>query len=256
MVEGELSVLSVEDDNAIADLVRSALEQDGFRVRTVADGQAALAALDAERPDVVLLDLMLPDMDGLEWCARVRDQDTAEPYLPILMVTALDTPDYRQLGFARGADDYITKPFDLNELRARVRVWAGASRRIRELHAARERLMAERQAAQDQAIRHMALAIPDAVNQNLGEVYRYSELLGQHPAADPTIGELCQRLHDATTRLVATVDQLANAARYVTKHYGADREVLDVERAAAAVRADPADGQRPAAPAADEPPGA
>jgi DNA-binding response OmpR family regulator len=226
-----LSILVVEDDRDVSDLLRAALEADGYRVRTVGDGRSALRALDAALPEVVLLDLMLPDIDGLELCARVRERPPTAPYLPVIMLTALDTPAYKQLGFQRGADDYVTKPFDLVELLARVRVWAATSRRIRALHQARERLEAERQMAQDQAIRHMALAIPDAVNQSLSEVYGYAELLANRPGADPAAKELCARLREATDCLVATIDQLANAARYVTKRYGADIEVLDLERA-------------------------
>jgi CheY-like chemotaxis protein len=231
MDEESLSILIVEDDRDVSDLLRVALEGEAYRVRHAGDGRSALLALDEAQPDVLLLDLMLPDLDGLELCARVRERQPAAPYLPVIMLTALDTPTYKQLGFARGADDYVTKPFDLNELLARVRVWGAASRRLRALDQARQRLEAERQAAQDQAIRHMALAIPDALNQGLSEVYGYAELLANLPSADPAAKELCARMRQATDRLVATVDQLANAARYVTKHYGANIEVLDVKRA-------------------------
>jgi DNA-binding response OmpR family regulator len=226
-----LSILVVEDDSEIAALLHAALQAEGYRVELAINGRAALEALELRQPDVLLLDLMLPDVDGLEVAARVRQRDPSGPYLPILMLTALDAPNYRQLGFERGADDYIGKPFDLAELLARVRVWGGASRRIRDLHEARARLEQERQAAQDQAIRHMALAIPDAVNQSLSEVYGYAELLASRPGADPCSQELCDRLRVATGRLVATIDQLANAVRYVTKRYGGDVEVLDVQRA-------------------------
>jgi DNA-binding response OmpR family regulator len=231
MAQEPLHILAVEDDAAVAALLQTALEGEGYRVRRVGDGRAALDGLAAERPDVLLLDLMLPDIDGLELCARVRETEPDAPYLPILMLTALDTPNYRQLGFSRGADDYVAKPFDLAELLARVRVWGATSRRIRDLHLARQRLESERQAAQDQAIRHMALAIPDAVNQSLSEVYGYAEMLASRADADPAARDLCRRIHDASSRLVATVDQLANAARYVTKRYGRDIEVLDLQRA-------------------------
>ncbi|HLH20896.1 MAG TPA: response regulator [Chloroflexota bacterium] len=234
MDERPLAILIVEDDRDISELLRTALEAEGFDVRVASDGRAALQALDDAQPDVLLLDLMLPDVDGLELCARVREQQAPAPYLPVIMLTALDTTAYKQLGFARGADDYVTKPFDLPELLARVRVWGATSRRIRAMQLARERLEAERQTAQDQAIRHMALAIPDAVNQSLSEVYGYAELLANRPGADPAAQELCARIREATDRLVAIIDQLANAARYVTKRYGADIEVLDVKRASEA----------------------
>ncbi len=231
MDEQPLTILIVEDDRDISDLLRAAFEAEGYRVRSVGDGRSALAALEDELPDVLLLDLMLPDIDGLELCARVRERPPTAPYLPVIMLTALDTPAYKQLGFERGADDYVTKPFDLSEVLARVRVWGATSRRIRMLLLARDRLEAERQAAQDQAIRHMALAIPDAVNQSLSEVYGYAELLAHRPGADPAAQELCARIREATDRLVAIVDRLANAAHYVTKRYGTDIEVLDVARA-------------------------
>jgi len=231
MDETPLLVLVVEDDRDVSDLLRTALEADGYTVRVAGDGRAALQALDAHQPDVLLLDLMLPDLDGLELCGRVRERQPTAPYLPVIMLTALDTPAYKQLGFARGADDYVTKPFELGELLARVRVWSATSRRLRALDQHRQRLEAERQTAQDQAVRHMALAIPDAVNQSLSEVYGYAELIANRPNADPTVKELCARMRDATDRLVATVDQLANVARYVTKRYGASIEVLDVQRA-------------------------
>src|SRR5262245_1728378 len=77
---------------------------------------------------------MLPDMDGLELCAYVRTQRAAMPYLPIVMLTALGATEQKMRAFDRGADDYITKPFELSELVARVRVWGRAGRRIRELH--------------------------------------------------------------------------------------------------------------------------
>jgi DNA-binding response OmpR family regulator len=231
MDESPLSVLVVEDDRDISDLLRTALEAEGYQVRVASDGRAALQTLEAAQPDVLLLDLMLPDLDGLELSGRVRERQPGAPYLPIIMLTALDTAAYKQLGFERGADDYVTKPFDLPELLARVRVWAAASRRIRVLHLTRERLEAERQTAQDQAIRHMALAIPDAVNQSLSEVYGYAELIANRPGADPAVKELCARMREATDRLVATVDRLSNAAHYVTKRYGPSIEVLDVQRA-------------------------
>jgi two-component system OmpR family response regulator len=241
MDEQPLSLLVVEDDRDISDLLRAALEGEGYRVRTVSDGRSALKALDDDLPEVLLLDLMLPDVDGLELCARVRAQQLDAPYLPVIMLTALDTSAYKQLGFARGADDYVTKPFDLPELLARVRVWGATSRRIRSLHQVRARLESERQTAQDQAIRHMALAIPDAVNQSLSEVYGYAELIANRPGADPAAKELCARMREATDRLVATIDQLANAAHYVTKRYGADIEVLDVKRAGQAGAASSSD---------------
>ncbi|GAA2908017.1 DNA-binding response regulator [Actinoplanes cyaneus] len=111
-------VLVVDDDPTVSDVVRRYLEQDGCRVRLAADGLSALAAVDAERPDLVVLDLMLGGIDGIEVCRRLqRDQ----PGLPVVMLTALGEESDRVLGLEVGADDYVTKPFSPRELTLRVR---------------------------------------------------------------------------------------------------------------------------------------
>ncbi|GAB3862925.1 response regulator transcription factor [Dactylosporangium cerinum] len=110
-------VLVVDDDPTVSDVVRRYLEREGFTVELAGDGQQALDAYDAERPDLVVLDLMLPGIDGLEVCRRLRAQDRA---LPIIMLTALGEESDRVLGLELGADDYITKPFSPRELVLRV----------------------------------------------------------------------------------------------------------------------------------------
>jgi len=112
------TILVVEDDPIIRQTVEYALKRAGFGVHAVADGAQALEAAERVRPDLVLLDLMLPGMDGYEIAERLRadDKETA-----IVMVTALDTERDKVRGLDAGADDYITKPFSMEELLARVR---------------------------------------------------------------------------------------------------------------------------------------
>jgi DNA-binding response OmpR family regulator len=112
------SVLVVDDDPTVSDVVRRYLEQAGCRVRLAADGASGLAAVDAERPDLVVLDIMMPGIDGLEVCRRLRH---AQPGLPVIMLTALGEEVDRVLGLEVGADDYVTKPFSPRELVLRVR---------------------------------------------------------------------------------------------------------------------------------------
>src|SRR3712207_839024 len=112
MNEAALSVLVVEDDPDTADVICLALHSVGHQVRQVANGRAALAALDDEWPHLLLLDRRLPDVDGLELCAQVRQLKRGQPYLPILMLTGLQAPEQKANAFERGADDYLTKPFD------------------------------------------------------------------------------------------------------------------------------------------------
>jgi DNA-binding response OmpR family regulator len=111
-------VLVVDDDPTVSDVVRRYLEQDGCRVRLVADGLSALAAVEAEVPDLVVLDLMLGGIDGLEVCRRLRAR---WPDLPVVMLTALGEEADRVVGLEVGADDYVTKPFSPRELVLRVR---------------------------------------------------------------------------------------------------------------------------------------
>ncbi len=110
-------ILVVDDEPQIVDLLRSYLTRDGFDVDEAVDGKAALAAFLRLRPDLVILDLMLPQLDGREVCRRIRE--TA--HTPIIMLTARDEETDKLLGLELGADDYITKPFSPREVVARVR---------------------------------------------------------------------------------------------------------------------------------------
>ena len=111
-------VLVVDDDPTVSDVLRRYLEQAGCEVRLAADGADGLAAIAAQRPDLVVLDLMMPGIDGLEVCRRVRRQ---LPDLPVVMLTALGEEADRVLGLEVGADDYVTKPFSPRELVLRIR---------------------------------------------------------------------------------------------------------------------------------------
>lgn len=111
-------ILVVDDDNKVLNLMRRGLSFAGYTVYTAADGEAALEVARDTPPHLVVLDVMLPGLDGLEVCRRLR---AGEPELPILMLTAKDQVPDRVAGFEAGADDYLVKPFAFAELLARVR---------------------------------------------------------------------------------------------------------------------------------------
>ena len=111
------TILVVDDDPTVADVVRRYLERAGMTVELAADGDTALAAFAARTPDLVVLDLMLPGVDGLEVCRRMRQ---SEESLPIIMLTAMGEEVDRIVGLQLGADDYVTKPFSPRELVLRV----------------------------------------------------------------------------------------------------------------------------------------
>ena len=111
------TILLVDDEDAVQKLLAYPLERDGFRVIQARDGEEALEQFEREHVDLVVLDLMLPKLDGLEVCKRLR----AGSAVPIIMLTARDDELDKVLGLELGADDYITKPFSIREFRSRVR---------------------------------------------------------------------------------------------------------------------------------------
>jgi two-component system phosphate regulon response regulator PhoB len=113
-------VLVVEDEEALSQLLSYNLGKEGFRVATTADGDDAMVAVDEEKPDIILLDWMLPNVSGVELCRQLRAQSGTRD-LPIIMLTARGEEEDRIRGLELGADDYVTKPFSMSELVARMR---------------------------------------------------------------------------------------------------------------------------------------
>jgi DNA-binding response OmpR family regulator len=115
------TLLLIEDDHRLAHMVSAYLEQSGFTVQHAANGLSGLTMLQDATPDLVLLDLMLPDIDGLEVCRRIRALPGSLAQTPVLMLTAKGDPMDRIVGLELGADDYLPKPFEPRELLARIR---------------------------------------------------------------------------------------------------------------------------------------
>jgi DNA-binding response OmpR family regulator len=113
----EQTILVVDDEEAIAEAVRARLQSEGFQVVVAGDGPEAIGLCEQVHPDLVVLDLMLPGMDGLEVCRQIQ----RDRWVPVLMLTARTEEADKVAGFAVGADDYLTKPFSLRELVVRVR---------------------------------------------------------------------------------------------------------------------------------------
>jgi len=120
----------VDDEEAIAEAVRARLESEGYRVFVADDGPQAIELHAEHHPDLVVLDLMLPGMDGLEVCKQIQ----RDGWTPVLMLTAKAEEADKVVGFAVGADDYLTKPFSLRELASRVKAILRRMERIRSTH--------------------------------------------------------------------------------------------------------------------------
>lgn len=116
MNEHQMTLLVVDDDVRLLEAVDLYLTQAGYQVKTATEGKAGLQGLLEHQPDLVILDLMLPDMDGLEVCQRIREAS----HVPIIMLTARSAEDERVKGLQMDADDYVVKPFSLKELEARI----------------------------------------------------------------------------------------------------------------------------------------
>ncbi len=113
-----VSVLVVDDEAVLAEMVSMALRYEGWDVSTAGDGASAIASARSHRPDVVVLDVMLPDMSGLDVLRKLREQN---PRLPVLLLTAKDAVEDRIAGLTAGGDDYVTKPFSIEEVVLRLR---------------------------------------------------------------------------------------------------------------------------------------
>jgi DNA-binding response OmpR family regulator len=141
----EQTILVVDDEEAIAEAVRARLQSEGFQVVVAGDGPEAIGLCEQVHPDLVVLDLMLPGMDGLEVCRQIQ----RDRWVPVLMLTARTEEADKVAGFAVGADDYLTKPISLRELGVRVRAILRRMERIGALPA-------------DEPIDHAGLAIDQA----------------------------------------------------------------------------------------------
>jgi DNA-binding response OmpR family regulator len=133
------TILLVDDEDSIQKLLTYPLEREGYRVLQARDGEEALTRFASERVDLVVLDIMLPKLDGLEVCKRLR----AESEVPIIMLTARDDELDKVLGLELGADDYITKPFSIREFRSRVRALLRRASVVRQVNAGDELITAE-----------------------------------------------------------------------------------------------------------------
>jgi DNA-binding response OmpR family regulator len=118
MSEKRHKILLVEDDDRLSKLIKKGLEEKGFEVVPVFDGEMAQRLFESDHFDLIITDLILPKMNGLDFCKTIRNMGSK---IPIIMLTALGTTDHKLEGFDAGADDYLVKPFDFRELYARIK---------------------------------------------------------------------------------------------------------------------------------------
>ena len=183
-------LLLVEDDDDIAVALRLHLEQAGYRLHREADGRNAMAAIDRQRWDLVLLDLMLPGADGWEVCRHLRARHAD---VPVIMLSARSAEAHRVLGLELGADDYVAKPFSMLELVARVRALL---RRIEQMRNPESAAVVRFGPFRLDTVRRELLRNGEAVTLTLRE-FDLLHFLLRHPGRAFTRGELLQRVWGA-----------------------------------------------------------
>jgi len=199
------SILVVDDQPINIQLLKRKLERAGLGVITANNGLEALEQVRVHRPDLILLDLMMPDMDGIEVCQRLQERSDTRS-IPVIFVTARTTKESKLEGLAVGAVDYITKPIDLDETVARVQTQLRFAAINRENLELQRRLEESRRAA---TIGAVAQGIAHNLNNLLGVVIGYLDLIKSGYEKPLTVRKNAQQLDDAIQRIVAIVRQLS-----------------------------------------------
>ena len=222
-------VLVGEDDRLQAELLRRYLESENYRVTVVSDGREVLEAARRDHPDLLVLDLMLPRVDGLDVCRILR----AESDMPILMVTARSTEDDILLGLDLGADDYVTKPYSPRQLMARVRTLLRRARTVGSADAP-----ASAGPIQVDAARHEVRVNGELVELTAAE-FRLLDVLTENPGIVFTRAQLLERIHgtdrfitertiDVHVRNVrAKIEQNPASPRYLLTVYGVGYKFIE-----------------------------
>jgi two-component system, sensor histidine kinase and response regulator len=201
-------VLIVDDQPINVQLLKRKLEQDGVAVVTAFTGTDALAAVVAEKPDLILLDVQMPDMDGHEVCTRLQ-QDESTRSIPVMFITATTGKEAKLAGLAVGAVDYITKPIDLDETSARVRTQLRVVQVNRDMLDLQRRLEESRRAATIGAVTH---GIAHNLNNLLGVVLGYLDLIKAQASKPESVKANADNVERAVQRIVTIVKQLTSLA--------------------------------------------
>ncbi len=194
-------ILIVEDEEDVAQVMRYNLQMAGYRTVVSADGEQALRQVRCCAPDLVLLDIMLPEMDGWEVCRILRGSEQAAK-TPVIMVTALATEEARILSLRVGADDFITKPFSLHALLLKVRMILDARRELERLR--------QRQADRELSLRNLV----HELRNSLSVIGGYTSLAALKPEPDPWVKQVAMAA-DRMERLLNDVSPQTRIERGV-----------------------------------------
>ena len=199
------SILVVDDQPINVQLLKRKLEREGIRVTAAYNGIEALEAVKREKPDLILLDVMMPDMDGIEVCQRLQANEETQG-IPVIFITARTTKESKLEGLGVGAVDYITKPIDLDETLARVQTQLRFVSINRQLVELTRRLEESRKSA---TIGAVTQGIAHNLNNLLGVVMGYLDLIKAYHDRPDQVKKNVQNVEDAVQRIVAIIKQLS-----------------------------------------------
>ncbi|MEN9811728.1 MAG: hypothetical protein RL479_414, partial [Verrucomicrobiota bacterium] len=201
-------ILVVDDQAINVQLLRLKLEREGMQVLTAPSGREALAQATSARPDLILMDLLMPDMDGLTACRQLK-ADPATRDIPVIFLTASPSKEHRQEGRAAGAADYLVKPIDLDETMARVRLHLRLARLERETAELAPRLDETRRGA---LVGAAAQGVTHHLNNLLGVVLGYAELVRTVSDDPEKVRRHIQNVDDSLQKVIQLVRQLSTVA--------------------------------------------
>jgi DNA-binding response OmpR family regulator len=212
------NILVVDDDKKLTLLVRGFLEKEKYNVTEAYSGRMALDVIKEAKPDLIILDVMMPEMDGIEACKRIK-ADNNTKMIPIIMLTSMSGVKDKVQGLEAGANDYITKPFNAEELIARVK----AQLRIKFLE--NELLRKE----EVEAVAKMGIATAHEINNPLTVIIGNLELilLKKENLSDETIENLNSIL-DSALRIKEIVSKMINITRVVETEYAQGKKMVDL----------------------------
>ncbi len=198
-------ILVVDDQPINVQLLRRKLEKEGLQVNTAFNGVDALASVEKDRPDLILLDVMMPEMDGLEVCQRLQAREHTKN-IPIIFITAKTSKEGKIEGLGAGAVDYITKPIDLDETYARVQTQLRVVSINRQMAELQHRLAESRRAA---ALGAVTQGIAHNLNNLLGVVIGYLDLIKAFHDKPELVRRNVQHVDEAVQRIVVIIKQLS-----------------------------------------------
>lgn len=216
-------ILLIDDDQEVAKIVVRFLRSEGYDIQYATSGQAGLDIIERENPDLLLLDVSLPDINGFDICRHLRSDPRTEQ-LNILMLTGRGSVDARVAGLESGADDYLTKPFDPQELLARIQ----AQLRLKAL---RERLVEMEKVA---TIGQVVITLSHEINNPLTIIVWHAELLrervGSLPDIPPEVLDSLEAIGREAHRIQQVMTKLARVSRPAVTDYLPGTSMIDVER--------------------------